>query len=83
MRPEHHLTLKFHTIYSIGLAFIFVIMMLVFKSFALGIALVFLLLYVAGNGIIHVKNNKLTRDTIIEYALVSLVVLVILIDFLM
>lgn len=83
MKPTHQTTLKFHTIYSAILAAIFVVLMLVFRDFALGIALLFLLLYVSGNGIMHVKNNKLTRDTIIEYVLVSLVVLVILIDVLL
>lgn len=82
MRQEHHLTLKFHTIYSLGLALIFVVMMLIMKSLAFGLAVIFLMMYIAGNGIIHIKKNKLTRDTIIEYVLVSLVVLVIFIDLL-
>ena len=83
MKQSHHLTMKFHTIYSIVLAFIFVVMILVFKSIALSLALVLLFSYVAGNGLLHVKNNQLTRDIVIEYSLVSLVVFVILIDVLL
>lgn len=58
-------------------------MILVFKSIALSLALVLLFSYVAGNGLLHVKNNQLTRDIVIEYSLVSLVVFVILIDVLL
>lgn len=83
MNPIHHATLKFHTIYSLIIATAFITMMLLLRDIALGLALLFLFLYIAGNGIIHSKNNKLSRDMIIEYVLVSLVVLVILLDVLL
>jgi len=46
----------------------------------LSLALLFLVLYIAGNGMIHNRNNTLSKDAIIEYILVSLVVLVIIIE---
>lgn len=83
MRQEHYPTLKFHTIFSLVIASVFVVMMLLMRDIALGLALLFLFLYITGNGIIHSKNNKLTRDTLMEYILVSLVILVIIIDVLL
>lgn len=78
MRQAHHSSLKFHTIYSVSLAVVFIVAMLFLRDIALGLTMLFLLLYVAGNGIIHSRHNKITRDTILEYILVSLVALVLL-----
>ena len=83
MRRQHRSTLKFHTIYSATLATIFIIAMFLLREIALGLAMLFLLMYVAGNGIIHSRSNKLTRDTLIEYILVALVVLVLLLGMLL
>ncbi len=83
MRQQHRATLKFHTIYSAILAIVFIVAMFLLREIALGLAMLFLLMYVAGNGIIHSRNNKLTRDTFIEYVLVALVVLVLLLGMLL
>ena len=54
--------------------------MIIEPQFSLAVAMGFLLLYVAGNGIIHTRQNKLERDTLIEYVILSVIALVILID---
>lgn len=80
MKKAHYSSLKFHTIYNLTLATVFVIITLIMRDVTLALALLFLFLYIAGNGIIHSRNNTLSRDTLIEYVLVSLVVLVIIIE---
>jgi len=80
MKKAHYKALKFHTIYSLVLASLFVIIVLFRKDMTLSLALLFLVLYIAGNGMIHNRNNTLSKDAIIEYILVSLVVLVIIIE---
>lgn len=79
MKKKHFSSLKFHTIYSIVLAAIFLIIVLFVRDIALIAAMVFLFLYVAGNGIIHNKKNELTRDTLLEYIIISAIVLVVII----
>lgn len=79
MKKKHHASLKFHTIYSIVISVIFLIVILLVRDITLGAAAVFLIFYVAGNGIIHSKNNELKRDTLVEYILLSIIALVIII----
>jgi hypothetical protein len=64
--------------YSIVISVIFLVIITSVRDITLGAAMIFLLLYIIGNGIIHIKNNELTRDTLIEYLLVSTIVLVII-----
>jgi len=45
----------------------------------LSAAAVFLILYVTGNGIIHTRNNELSRDTLIEYIILAFIALILLI----
>jgi hypothetical protein len=78
MKKIHRKSLKFHSIYSIAISIIFLVIIASVKDITLGAATVFLLLYIVGNGIIHTKNNELARDTLIEYALVSAIVLIII-----
>jgi uncharacterized membrane protein YagU involved in acid resistance len=78
MKKIHHKSLKFHTMYSIVISVIFLVIITSVRDITLGAAMIFLLLYIIGNGIIHIKNNELTRDTLIEYLLVSTIVLVII-----
>jgi uncharacterized membrane protein len=79
MKKKHVSSLKFHTTYSVVLALVFVIIVIFVRDIALIAAMVFLFLYVAGNGIIHSKKNELTRDTILEYIIISIIVLVVII----
>ena len=78
MRKQHHAKLKFHAIYSIAIATILVAVLVFVRDLTLGIATALLLAYVAGNGIIHTKHNILSRDTLVEYVLVSLVVIIVI-----
>lgn len=78
MKKRHIPSLKFHTLYTIGLSVIFLGIILLAPEITLFAAVVFLLLYVGGNGIIHSKKNELSRDSLVEYIIVSLVALVVL-----
>jgi len=79
MKKLHYQKLKFHTIYSVSLSVIFLGVLLFVRDLSFGIAVLFLCSYVFGNGIIHVKNNELSRDTIVEYVIVSLIATVVII----
>ena len=78
MKKRHVRSLKFHTLYTIGLSVLFLGIILLAPEITLFAAVVFLLLYVGGNGIIHSRNNELSRDSLVEYIIVSLVALVVL-----
>ena len=80
MKKVHHETLKYHTIYSFILSAIFISIVLLNRDSALVVAIVFLIFYITGNGIIHTKHNELKRDTLIEYIIISVIALIILID---
>lgn len=80
MKKLHYKSLKFHTLYSFLLASIFILIIMVFPDIILGTTMAFLLLYVAGNGLIHARNNKLERDTMVEYFLLSVIVLLVIIS---
>lgn len=79
MKKQHFRKLKFHTIFSVILSVAFLVVLLIVPDLSLGIAAVFLCAYIIGNGIIHVKNNELSRDTVLEYILVSAIVIVVII----
>jgi len=79
MKKKHIPSLKFHTLYSIILAAIFVLVVIFVRNIIFAAAAGFLLLYVIGNGIIHTKKNELTRDTLLEYILISAIVLVVIV----
>lgn len=78
MKKIHATSLKFHIIYSVILAIIFLIAIIVVRDIALGVMMLALLAYVVGNGIIHGRKNELTRDAILEYIIVSAIVAVVL-----
>jgi hypothetical protein len=79
MKKKHVASLKFHTIYSIIIAAIFVLVIIFVRNILFAAAAGFLLLYIVGNGIIHAKKNELTRDTLLEYILIAAIVLVVII----
>ena len=80
MKKTHAKTLKLHTIYNISIGLILVGVIIFKPDFTLLASTVFLLLYVVGNGIIHLQNNELKRDTCLEYIILSVVVFVIIIS---
>ncbi len=79
MKKKHHTSLKFHTIYSLVSSVIFLIIILLARDLTLGLTMVFVTLYIVGNGIIHTTKNELERDTLVEYILVSIIILVMMI----
>ncbi len=79
MKKSHYKTLKFNSIFSLSLALVFLIVIFLFPDIILGISMAFLVIYVAGNGLIHARSNKLERDTLIEYILLSVIALVIVV----
>jgi len=81
MRKKHHASLKLHTIYTIALALTFGMVLYFAQDVTLGISMMFLLFYIAGNGIIHARKNVLHRDTLLEYILVSAIVLALIIGY--
>ena len=78
MKKLHHKKLKFHTLFSAAIATLLAAVLVFARDLSLALATILLILYVAGNGIIHNKQNILHRDTIIEYSLVAIVVVVII-----
>lgn len=79
MKKQHYQRLKFHTIFSVSISLLFLVILFIYRDITLAIAMVFLAAYIIGNGIIHVRHNELKRDTILEYIIVSAIVLVLLI----
>jgi hypothetical protein len=74
MKKHLHPSLKFHTLYTIGLVAIFLVILVFVPDIILAASVVLFVLYVGGNGIIHAKKNQLSRDSIIEYILVAIMV---------
>lgn len=79
MKKVHVRTLKFHTIYSFILAIVFLIVALFVRDAMLMATMFLVLLYIAGNGIMHRRKNQLSRDSVVEYAMVSTIVIVMII----
>jgi predicted permease len=80
VKKRHSRTLKFHTVFTVALTVVFAFVLLITKSLSLGVAMIFLALYVAGNGIIHVRRNELARDTIVEYILIGVIAALLLVS---
>ena len=78
MKQAHRHSSKHHTLYTLGLAIIAVASILLLPAAALYIGLGFLVLYIAGNGLIHYKKGTGHRDAYIEYAILALVGVVII-----
>ena len=83
MKKQHHSSLKLHTIYTLLLIAVFGVLLLFVRDMTLGVAMLFLALYISGNGIIHARKNVLHRDTLLEYLLVGIITLVLLIGFIL
>jgi hypothetical protein len=81
MKKQHFKKLKFHTIFSVILSAIFLLVLLFVHDLSFGIAAAFLCAYVIGNGIIHIKNNELNRDSVVEYVIVSVIVGIVITGF--
>lgn len=79
MRKHHLHTLKFHTIYSIAVSLLFIIVIAIFPDITLAAAIIFFVSYIAGNGLIHSKKNTLHKDSVIEYLLVAIAVFVVVV----
>jgi hypothetical protein len=79
MKKQQYQKLKFHTIFSVSISLLFLIILLIDHSITLGIAMIFLASYVIGNGIIHIRHNELKRDTVLEYIIVAIIALVLLV----
>jgi heme/copper-type cytochrome/quinol oxidase subunit 2 len=79
MIQRHHKALKFHTAYNIVIWLIFFILVIMAHDITLTLSVLFTLFYIVGNGIIHANSNELSRDTLIEYFLVSVIVLILII----
>lgn len=80
MKRQHYKTFKIHTLYNIVISAVFVAIIILERDTALLAATVFLLFYLAGNGIIHTSKNKLDHDTLIEYVLLSGIALILLVN---
>lgn len=65
--------------YTIALGVISLLILWLKPSIALFAVLGMLLFYIAGNGIIHVRSKNVSKDIIIEYSLVALVVFFVLV----
>lgn len=79
MKKIHLPSLKIHTIFSLVLAIVLLVVLVFVPSISLFAVAMFVVLYVSGNGIIHSKKNELKRDTLVEYVLVSIIVIVVVI----
>lgn len=78
MRKLHHKSLKAHTIFNLIIWSLYLLIILINSSTALVVSIIFLLIYITGNGLIHSKKNQLSRDTLIEYIILSAIALIIL-----
>lgn len=79
MNKRHAATLKFHAWFTLILASICLIVVAFVPSISLFVALAFFVLYVAGNTALHLRHKTFSRDILIEYALVSIVALIVLV----
>lgn len=80
MKKQHHKSLKFHTLFTILLGVATVILIILKPDLLLVISSLALVAYVAGNGIIHARKNQLSRDSILEYSIVGLIILIIIVS---
>lgn len=78
MKQKISKKLRIHQIFNIIISAIFIIAILINRDATLFTSVIFLVVSIVGNGIIHGRNDSLTRDTIIEYVIVAIIALVIL-----
>jgi hypothetical protein len=79
VKKQHHIKLRLHVIFSVIVAAILLAVFVFAPDISFGAAIILLVAYTAGNGIIHTRHDVLSRDTLLEYTLISLVVLVVLV----
>ena len=80
MKKRHIRKLKFHTIFTVIITVVFLVVLFFVRDISFAVAMLFLGVYIAGNGIIHMRNNELSRDAIIEYILVGAIAAVVLVS---
>lgn len=80
MRKVHHNSLKIHTVFNIIIWTLYSLILVFNSNATLIISVIFLLIYITGNGLIHSKKNQLSRDTLVEYIILSAIALVILVN---
>jgi hypothetical protein len=80
MKKRHVSKLKLHTIFTIVITIIFLVVLAFVRDISLAVAMLFLGVYIAGNGIIHIRHNELARDTIVEYILIGVIAAVLFIS---
>ena len=80
MKKIHIPTLKLHTIFNAVVWVLYLTIIFIYTDATLIISTVFLLIYITGNGLIHSRKNQLSRDTLVEYIILSLIAFVILAD---
>lgn len=78
MRKKHFKSLKLHTIYSSILFIIFIFIAILKPEIKFSLAISMVIFYIIGNCLIHEEKNKLSKDAIIEYIIVSLIVLIVI-----
>jgi hypothetical protein len=80
MKKIHLQSLKLHTIFNVIVWMLYLAVILICTDATLVVSVVFLLIYITGNGLIHSRKNQLSRDTLVEYVILSLIALIILAD---
>lgn len=80
MKKMHLKSLKIHTIFNVIVWTLYLTIIFIYTDATLIVSTVFLLIYITGNGLIHSHKNQLSRDTLIEYIILSLIAFVILAD---
>lgn len=77
MRRHHYKNQKLHTLYNLVLLGALIAVFSVETTIDAWLLVGLAIFYVGGNGFIHWHKSELKRDTIIEYLLVALIVLVV------
>jgi hypothetical protein len=78
MKIAHRKTLWLHTAFSFTLCALIATLILAGQQIPLFILLIFIAVYIGGNVFIHVKRGDLKKETIYEYTLTGLVLLIVL-----
>lgn len=80
MKKRHINKLKFHTIFTVIITAVFLAVLFIVRDISFAVAMLFLAVYIAGNGIIHIRHNELARDTVIEYILIGVIAAVLFVS---
>ena len=80
MRKQHRKALKLHTIFTIVLVLVSLVIIALAPDLLLIVSIGALVTYVAGNGLIHVKKNQLTRDIVLEYCIIGAMMLIVVVS---